>query len=247
MEIIADAEKALLRNWRSVALYMAASVALVIAYVGMYNWLEVRVPEDTSPKPTWYLVVTLVMELTMTGAVAALQAILFAEIGAEIDRPLWKSGGYVDALKRFMGLWFMVSLIYLAIVRIQGSLLEQGLQTAAVTLELPRILWSCAYMPVAVCIMYGGKLVWEEVPERLSPMFHQYRRAAVAFGLGFLQFIAWDVMMASLPEAYQKSAVVRGLANLPLLLLECLAFAVMWHACMAYRDTAHERDDDFDF
>ena len=248
METIADAEKAIARNWRLAAFYIAASVAVVMAYVYCDNALDTVVPEDTRPKPLWYVAVTLLMDLGMAGTIAALQATVFAVMGAEIDRPLWKSGGHADALRRFLGLWFIISLIYLVMVRMQGSLYAQGLESASAALLLPRILWTCAYIPIGVCIMHGGQLVWAEIPDRLSPIIHHFPQAAVAFGLGFLQFLVWDVTIASIPEAYHKSAVVLGIANAPLILLECLAFAVMWHVCMAYRDTAPEReDDDFDF
>lgn len=247
MEIIAEAEKALVRNWRLVAFYLACSVVLVMAYVSVDNVLSQVVPDEMVPKPVWYVVVTLLMDLAMAGIIAALQAVVFAAMGAEIDRPLWKSGGHRDALIRFAALWFIISLIYLAMVRLQGSLYDQGLESSSAMLLLPRILWSSAYIPIGVCIMHGGKLVWEEIPDRLAPIIHHFPRAAVAFGLGFLQFLVWDIIIASIPEAYHKSALVLGMANIPLLLLECLGFAVMWHACMANRDTPVDRDDDFDF
>jgi len=247
MEAIAEAEKALVRNWRLVAMYMAATVLVVMLSVTLDGQLDKIVPEETSPKPAWYVLATLFIDIAFVGLVAAIQAVGFAALGAEIDRPLWKSEGHVDALRRFTGLWFIISLLYVAIVRMQGSFFDQGMESAAATLFLPRILWTCAYMPVGVCIMFGGKLVWEEIPDRLSPVFQLYPRAAVAFGLGFLQFLVWDIILASIPEAYHKSALVLGMANIPILLLECLAFAVMWYTCMEYRDTAHERDDDFDF
>jgi hypothetical protein len=248
METIAEAEKALARNWRAAAFYMAGSVLVVMIYVYCDTALDALVPEDLRPKPVWYVAVTLLMDVALTGIIAGLQSVVFASMGAEIDRPLWKNSGHTDALRRFLPLWFIISLIYLAMVRMQGSLYDQGLESASATLLLPRILWSCAYIPIGVCIMHGGKLVWEEIPDRLAPIIHHAPQAAVAFGLGFLQFLVWDVIIATIPEAYHKSALVLGLANAPLILLECLAFVVMWHVCMAYRDTAPERgDDDFDF
>lgn len=247
MNLIAQAEKALVRNWRAVALYLLGTTVVLALYFAGELGLDKAVPRDSYPKPVWYVGASLLLDIFQAIAIAALQALTFARIGAEIDRPLWKYAGPADALRRFFVLWFIVALIFFAISQLQFSMYQQGLQHAVDALELPRLFWICASVPAAVCIMYGGELKWDEIPDRLSPLFHLFPKALIAFMLGFLQYFLYEFALLWLADAMRAFVFLRLVVQVPIVLLECLTFAVMWLVCMEYRDTATERDDDFDF
>lgn len=247
MDLIADAEKALVQHWRIVALYVLCSVAAVAVYDGCLVALDGIVPPDTTPKHFWFVALTLLLDLVLAAAIAALQSTVFAMLGAQLDRPLWKYNGHADALKRFFTIWFVVNLIYLAIRRLQGYMSAQGLDHGVIALEIPRLFWICCAVPVAVCIMYGGKPVMNEIPDRLSPLFRFFPRILVPFGLGFLQYMLLELWVLNVPRAFREIPATSALINVPLVLLECLVFAVMWHLCMEHRDTAIDQDDDFDY
>jgi len=247
MTAISDAERALARNWPMVAFYILTTIACVAAADLLGEALKAYVPEDLTPKPFWYVAVTLVKDLVLAALIAALQSVVFAALGEEIDRPLWKNDGYRDALRRFFGTWFIIALIHMAFIRIEVSLSQLGLPEAVLPVVVPHMLWMGIYVPIGACIMYGGRLVWNEVPDRLSPILYVTQKSLVAIGLGCLQFVIWIFMLPYIPKAPMEAIAFFAVLNFPLLLLECLGFAIMWHACMEYRDTAPERDDDLDF
>lgn len=246
MGAITEAEKALAQNWRTVAFYVVSVVALVAAFDLTHGWLRGLVPEDVSPKPVWYAGTTFAMDILIAAGIAALQSVAFASIGSEIDRPLWKSEGSRHALRRYFPLWFIIALISLAFIRIEISFGRQGLLEAAGAMMLPHFVWSGAYIPIGACIMYGGPIVWNEIPDRLMPIIHVFPKALAAFALGFLQFFVWYSLIPLSPSSVFLSTIFVAVLNLALLLMECLGFAVMWHVCMEARDTAGDRDDDFD-
>lgn len=247
MNLIAEAERALVRNGRVVLAYVLASIVIITVYLACESWLHAIIPRDSTPKPRWYILASLSLDLGQAVGIAALQAIAFARIGSEMDRPLWKHGGAADAMRNFFSLWLIIALIFFAISQLQWSFYQQGLQDAVIALELPRLFWLCISVPVGVCIMYGGALKWEEVPERLSPLLHLFPRAMIAFLLGFTQYFLYELAVQLLSPPMRELIPVRVAIQVPIIFLECLIFAVTWLICMEYRDTAEEREDDFDF
>ena len=98
-------------------------------------------------------------------------------------------------------------------------------------------------VPIGACIVYGGALRWGEIPAMLAPLFRLFPMAFIALTLGFLQAFIIDVASGMLQGA-QHAVWVWSVVNIPLILLECLSFAVMWLVCMHYRDIADEYGDD---
>ena len=54
MQLLSQAEAALLRNWRVVCLYVVTTVVVVTIYSLILDGMEAVVPEETRPKPFWY-------------------------------------------------------------------------------------------------------------------------------------------------------------------------------------------------
>ena len=205
------------------------------------------VPPETTPKPLWYVLISLVSDLAFIVLVTVLQAVSFAFMGEEMARPMWKCTGWKDALKRFFLPWFILNLLFITSARVPMSMPEPLQMEAHLVMALFRLGLTVLGVPIGACIVYGGGLVWKEIPAMLAPFFRLFPMAFVALALGFLQGLIIDVASGMLREV-PYSVWVWSVVNVPLILLECLAFAVMWLVCMHYRDIADEYgDDDFDF
>ena len=121
MSLISAAEQALVRNWRSVLFYIVACVVIVAIYRGVGNGMDraltgvsapTRVEIDAIlPKPDWYLGGELVADILLAGLIALFQAVAYARLGSDIDKPLWKCRDDHDAVARFTSIWLMFNLL----------------------------------------------------------------------------------------------------------------------------------------
>ena len=248
MQLLSQAEAALVRNGRAVLLYILTTVAVVTVYGLALDAMTAIVPEETRPKPFWYIYASIGLDLAQVGAIAALQAIAFAAIGREIDQPLWKCAGWQDALKRFFSYWFIVNLIYVTSSKLVLSVPDAIADDFGVLMFFFRFMLTLVAIPLGACIMHGGGLHWKEIPGLLMPFFRLFDKAILAVSLGFLQYVILLSILAFVPQEVLKSVWLWSFVNGPLALLECLTFAVMWIVCMQYREVASDyEDDDFDF
>lgn len=243
MQLLVQAEAALLRNWRIVLVYLILSIITMTCCRAIFEQLKLIVPEETTPKPFWFVLANLGLDLTLVGAIAALQSVAFAAIGADMDRPQWKWGEWQESLKRFFSVWFILNLLFITSNGIPSAV------PASIQIEVLAIVFLFQVgmivlgVPFCTCIVYGGGLVWREVPAMLLPFFRLFHLALIAVALGFLQC----VVIGFTARAGRDSLTLWALTNVPLILVECLAFAVMWLVCMNHRDIADQyEEDDFD-
>lgn len=248
MQLLAQAEAALVRNWRAILIYVASSVLVVTAYSHLVTYLDTIVSPETNPKPFWFVSVGLVGDVIQIVIIATIQAVAFAWIGQEMDRPLWKSAGWTDSVKRFFSFWLILNLLYVTSAKFTVALPESIRDDVELLTFFFRFGLTLFGIPIGACVMHGGGLHWKELPGMLSPMFQLFPMAAVAIGLGFLQFALILVTIIVVPEPMLKSPWLWSAVNVPIVFLECMSFAVMWLVCMHYRDIASESGgDDFDF
>lgn len=248
MELITDAERALARNWRALLIFALLGALAMAGNRYIVNLLEVAVPDSVTPKPGWYLTTRLFIDLGLAGFIAALQAIMFAQLGADIDRPLWKCSGPREAILRFTKIWLIINLTYFALGRVSELFYQNGMLSATASVAVISLFWTLFYIPVGICLMHNGGARKIELPDALMPMLHFLPQSLLVGGLGVLQSVLFDLFLTSLPEAARKEPWAAALGNLPLIYLECLAAAIMWIVCVRYRDYAAEhQDDDFDF
>lgn len=248
MQLILQAEVALMRNWRTTLFYLVASSLVLTTYSLILASLETQVTPDMTPKPFWYLATTLSLDLVNVALISGLQAVCFALIGREMDRPLWKCAGGGEALRRFFSYWFIFNLLYITSARLVASAPESIQADVDLAMLFFRFALTVVGVPIGACIMYGGGLNWKEMPGQLAPLFQLFPMSFVALSLGFLQFFIIAATVISMPGEVLKSPWLWSVVNVPLILLETLAFAVMWLVCMHFRDIAPElHDDDFNF
>lgn len=248
MELITDAERALARNWRALLIFALLGALAMAGNRYLVNVLEAAVPDTVIPKPGWYLTTGFFIDLGLAGFIAALQAIMFAQLGADIDRPLWKCSGPREAVLRFTRIWLILNLLYFALNRVSEHFYNNDMTSASASIFVIGLFWTIFYIPVGICLMHNGGARKIELPDALMPMLHFLPQSLLAGVLGLLQLVLFGLIITSFPESAQKTPWVAALANLPLIYLECLAAAIMWILCVRYREYAAEhRDDDLDF
>jgi hypothetical protein len=258
MSLISGAEQALVRNWRSVFFYIGVCVFIVSVYRMANNEMDrlltgVALPtvaqlEAIHPKGGWYIGGKLFADIAIACVVAVFQAIAYARLGRDIDKPLWKCRDDRDAVVRFAVIWVMFNLLNFALFQFQSTLSNRELESTSVIVGLVALLWNLLYIPAGVCLMHHGGLKDLNVGEALMPMLHFLPRTLLLMGLGFLQLVLFEMMVFSVPESMRALPWVIGAFNVPIIYLECLGVAIMWNTCSDYRTAAAEhQDDDFDF
>jgi len=249
VHLIAQADAALSRNWRTVLWYTLASLIAITLHGLVLKDVGASLPEGDGPKPLWAVLVTLGVDLMLVAIIAALQSVAFGLIGGEMDRPLWKFGTPQESLRRFYSYWFILSLLSITAARLPVAFSGDAQLNTAIIMEMLHFQLIIFGVPFGACIMHGGGLRWREIPALLAPCHRLFLQAIVAFGLGALQCIVILLAASSASKELWENAWYRAAVSLPLILLELLAFTVMWLVCIQYRDVAPEveDDDDFDF
>ena len=259
MSLISGAEQALVRNWRSVFFYIGACVLIVSVYRMANNQMDrvltgIALPtsaqlEAIHPKADWYIGGKLFADIAIACVVAVFQAIAYARLGRDIDKPLWKCRDDREAVVRFAVIWVMFNLLNFALFQFQSTLSNRELESTSVIVGLVALLWNLLYIPAGVCLMHHGGLKELNVGEALMPMLHFLPRTLLLMGLGFLQLVLFEMMVFSVPESMRALPWIIGAFNVPIIYLECLGVAIMWSTCSEYRTVAAEQqdDDDFDF
>jgi hypothetical protein len=249
MSLITEAERALIRNWRSILLYIGLCVLVIGVYRAGVNELEHLVPESVQPKPAWYASADLFADIALACVMALLQACAYARLGRDIDRPLWKCRDDREAITRFAVIWAILNLSYFALLQMQTTLDHQGQIGGASAVGLMALLWNLIYVPIGVCLMHQGGLKDLRLGDALLPLLHFLPRTMLVVGLGFLQLVLFEWLAFSVPEPMRNLPWIIAAINIPLIYLECLAVAIMWISCAEYRIVAAEQtdDDDFDF
>lgn len=249
MRIVIDGWNSLKQNLGVVYFYVGVHVllALVFAAVGVY--LKPYMPEAGSI-PRWYQGYQFLQELVSAGVVSAVQAVAFARLGREIDKPLWKCPTDGEALRRFFMPWFLLNLFTLLIGSLSLQATQRELMDVASVLMMLQLIALLFVVPVGTCVMYWGRFRWRELGEALTPLVRQMPDVLIVFVMLFAQFIVFYAEQYYLfltQENPVAQALAPPIAFIPMTLLELLAFAVLWRFCMINRDAEVEDGGPFDF
>lgn len=246
MILLQDAWKSLKLNQAILFSYMGIVVAFSIAYSLVDRFVFDAFPEGETP--LWVPVYQLFMALVHAGFAAALQAICFARLGRDIDRPLWKCESDTEALRRFFEPWFLLNLVLVMLVHLAVRAQASGDESLWAGLQTIFMLFFVVTIPIGACIMYHGKLVWPELPEALRPMLYQMPHTLTVILVLLLEFVLISVN-ASVFQSLQSPTkyFYLPITDVPVAFLDCLAFAAMWRVCMIQRDAGTEDQDPFEF
>ena len=241
-----DAWLSVRRNRNAVGAYILFNLIVNLAAAALDKALKPFVPEGNVP--AWYPAYHIVSDVIAAAAIAGVTAIFLAEIGREIDRPLWKCGTATEAFKRFFLPWFIFNLAFVTIVSLQSRLGDAGNSDAVAALEFLVLLIQLLYIPVGACIMYGGGLHWDRLGELLAPIARMMPDSLLPIGLGFVQFCVGYAIASLSPDEIRDTWLSLAPSAVYITagaFLECLAFAAMWRICMMHRDNPPENDDLF--
>lgn len=241
--LLADAWNDLRRNLAPLAIYLGLVMLVSTAYRGANEIAGSFVPED-GPAPPWLPAYQVIADLFIAAGYAAVQASVFSAMGREIDRPLWKSPGLKDALRRFFMVWFLLNLAMIAVIRMQVSANSAGLAGLVLWLEFLLMLFFVFAVPIGACVMYWGRLNWRELPEALAPIGRMLPLTMAVFMLTFSQFVLHFFLVQLVPKGVIGSIPAMAIADVPFAFLDCFAFAAMWRLCMAHRNADFENDLD---
>ena len=242
MDALRAGLQAIARNGRLLVVYIAVSIALTMAS-GALEWLMIAGPlqglEDVAKR-----LLDLVKLLLSAAAYAALNAIVFSMLGADIDRPLWRYKDWQDALKRFFTPWFLLALSYIVLFRIVLWLGDDNPATQ-LFLMLACMLFTL-HLPIGVAIMHQGRFEWRYLGDGLKPLLVQLPRMLIPYLCAlYLFFLAMYYSPSIRPsEANPLGWIWRA----PLFEIVASIFvfgivATTWCVLMLHRD---ESDEDFD-
>jgi len=189
----------------------------------------------------------LLLSIGLAASLSAVQALVFAPLGAAIARPLWKYRDWRDALRRFFLPWLIINLLLITIMDIRTHLVAAGETDAASLLE---VLWLGAQMsaiPVGTAVMYWGALKWREFPEAMAPLFRFFQITLIPLGLALLQYLLVGVRATLLDGEDARHLVLCVLTDMPLVLMEALMFTVAWRICMLNQTSPRDTEDPLDF
>ena len=246
MPIFSDAWRALRRNWLWAGAYVGASLGAGAAFKVYSDWSRTVVGDGVVPPKIALL--GLSADLLYLAILAAFTAVIFAEMGKEMDRPLWKCGGAGEALRRYFVPWFLIALINITTGRLMIQAAQAGDGSLALLLEFCRMCLIMLSVPVGACIMYHRGLVWKELPDALAPLTRLLSPTLGVLLLGMFQWALWFTLILAIPDEMRGSTLLLVLIEAPLVLIDCYVFCAVWHICMLDRDTQSEDfGNDFDF
>ena len=156
------------RNLAALFMYVGIFAALGLVAYGL-DYLVVGTPARDQKLPLAVQVYGLVKQFALVILQAIIQAVIFARMGKEIDKPLWRNDNDWTALRRFFNIWFTLGLIEMAVFQFvaAASTAESG---AAALFLLLFLFISLIKIPVGACIMFAGAREWRRVGKDLAPL-----------------------------------------------------------------------------
>ncbi len=247
MLVLQDGLAGIKRNATTIALYIGVVVVASLLVHTAIVRLGIVPGEDIS----WTVQGILLILSTIQAAVmSAAQAVVFSRLGADMDRPLWRSAGDQAALREFFWLWFTINLIGVLIGEAMQSAARANNEDALTFLLLLLILYMPAAILVGACFMYHRPANADELSQSLAPIGSQFRYVLAVLFLGLVQFGAFLWVTTQLDAAETESSLVLRLLNTAtgmafMAFLDCWMFTSSWRICMMHRDTALLDSNDY--
>jgi len=241
LRIIVDAIKAVDRNVGALVLYCAICL---LGSAGLRLTCHLLLgPDGEAAAPASAQGLLLLLDVVLAAIAAMAQAIAFARIGRDIDRPLYKVRDDKEALKRFFVMWLCLNLMLLLLIRV-GSAILAIWQDEVLFLMVMMVIAAvtATIMPAGACVMFAGRFSWPDLREHLAPLGNQLPQTALIVLLSFLAYAAtMDIALRFAQEHWLLPLV----ADLASCYWDCVVFAAVWLLCMQDRDAPQEYDLDF--
>lgn len=231
--------QAVQQNVGPLLVYLAA--AFVAAAGAQLAFVGIGEPENPYGDPV-VLLLSLSVSLALVVLTALIQAVVFARMGKEIDRPLWKSAGDWEALRRYFLLWAVLN----ALIVVCSSMADFSLTV----LDSERLSGMFFLLYVAACvvsvplggaIMFGGPLRVRKLGERLLPLMRQMPQTLLVLLLSGAVFF----FTLSLVAGTESKPWLLPLLSVIQAYFDCVLFAAVWLICVYDRQNPEETEIDF--
>jgi hypothetical protein len=240
LEILQKSVQAVQRNIAALALYIA-----VIACSSAFSWIlydHLGLPDKTSYPKVAYLIITLCVDAVLGVAAAFAQAVVFSRFAKDIDRPLWRMDGDMEAIRRYFPLWFALNVVVLVLKTFAFSLPaifeSENSGAFARWLLLAAVV---TYIPLGAAMMFHKGSSWREFAETLAPYRRQFPKVLMLCCINGVLFM---MMLSLLPDAMDKP-LARVAIDVVSSYFDCVIFCAAWLICILDRQNPVE--DDFEF
>lgn len=241
MLLLKHAWNSLIHTRRPCILYVLFNVLAGAAYHASELLVKGLLPENQTP--SWVYPYSLGIDVLLAAISSVLQAVYFAQLGKNIDKPLWKCANGREALRRFWLPWFIINLVFITMFRLQVRFAQPTANETILFFEFGILMMYLLAVPVGACIMHWGRLDWTVLGETLAPLVRKFPLFLNVLGLNFLQWMLHIAVLMMWPEKQSWGLIpLFGLINAPFAVMECLAFAAMWQICMIHRNSSYDQD-----
>ena len=245
VNLFTEAVNDLGRHLARVAQYVLATTMILAVYRVCSAALEGLDPPGNAYAAA--PVARLLLSIGLGASLSAVQALVFAPLGAAIARPVWKYRDWRDALKRFFLPWLIINLLLITIMDIRTHLAAAGETDAASLLELVWLGAQMSALPVGTAVMFWGALRWRELPEAMTPLFRFFQITLIPLGLALLQYLLVGIRANLLQEEGVRQVILCVITDAPLVLMEVLMFTVCWRICLLNQTLPKDTEDPLEF
>jgi len=240
VELIRDAVNAVQRNLGALGIYMGIMLVTSIAANYANFWMDAP-PENPYANPN-LVMYEVVLNLFLVFAAALAQSIAFARLGKDIDRPLWKISGDVEAIKKYLPLWAGLNAIVILIQILTGwSVSTFGGSAASGFLFIAMLLAVILYIPAGASLMFLRTPEWTHLQEAVRPLLRQFPKTLVILALTGVLFL----LQISLIAGTEAQPWLRPLVDITFAYFDCVIFSAVWLLFMYDRQAPEEVDLDF--
>lgn len=240
MDLIRDAMNAVQRNWQALLLY-AGIIVVLSACITVANQY-VDIPEEDPFGEPGLVAYGVVANLILMFGMALAQSVGFSRFGKDIDRPLWKISGDLEAIRRFLPLWVGLNAInFLTQILAGWYATAYGPSAFTNLLSLLALVVVMLYIPVGAALMFIKTSDWTHVVEAIRPLIRRYPKTLLVMVFTALL----DRLQMFLLEGTQERVWLWPLVDLAFAYFECVIFSAVWLILMFDRQTPEEVNLDF--
>lgn len=240
MELIRDAVNAVQKNLDALGIYVG--IMLVASTTATYANSWMAVPAENPYADPNLIAYEVALNLFLVFSAAIAQSIAFARLGKNIDRPLWKISGDLEAIKLYLPLWAGLNAIVILVQALTTwSVATFGGSGVSGVLFILMVLAVIVYIPVGAALMFLRTPDWTHLPEAVRPLFRQFSKTLVILAMTGLLFL----LQISLISGMEGQPWLRPLVDIAFAYFDCVIFSAVWLLSMYDRQAPEEVDLDF--
>lgn len=240
VQFLREAFRALENNLRPVLLYCAVALLLGAIHIAVVYY--VFNPMEQAGNTDWLPLYTIGLLIALSAVGALADSVFLAQIGREVDKPMWRVSNDADAVRLFYGLWLFLRLINLAYSQfVQLVATDTSEAFTQVMFILSYLVLATVIVAFGAAVMFYGRVRTEEISQAFATLSHHPGPIALIILVGTVfGYVILD-LMARLPVfAVPLVSILDGFVT-------CLIFAFTWLVCVYHRDHFEHDEDDFDF